>query len=267
MKGSPGYTGLGITPAVVVFALTWGLGWLSSPSHWLEWGVFIGSMALLHLILMFFLTVQACRGPSEDRRERILEMLLTTPAGPELYLPGRLLSLKRQCLRPLVLVLAIDLGLLATGLHEIGPPNPEWLLWIGTFLVFSVKLLVDLYVLSWVGMWQGLKQRNTGRAVRRTVFYILVLKWILLFGLLSILGLATQGRAFEAGAAALIVGIGYAVLVVMSTLHFGALAMSELQDNLRQLALDDGTESSGAFFNWPVRRTPERCRIQRRSWA
>jgi hypothetical protein len=116
-------------------------------------------------------------------------------------------------------------------------------------------------------VWQGLKQSNTGRAVRRTVFYVLTLKWIVLLGILSVLGLATQGRAFQSGAAAVIAGIGYVVLSLMCTLHFGALAMSELQDNLRLLALADETDRSDAIFRWPVTHLAERCRMERRSWA
>ena len=42
-----------------------------------------------------------------------------------------------------------------------------------------VLLLADLYALAWVGLWFGLKFNSASRAIRQTLFAVLVAPWFL----------------------------------------------------------------------------------------
>jgi hypothetical protein len=39
-------------------------------------------------------------------------------------------------------------------------------------------MAIDFFALGWVSLWQGLKARNTTRAILSTSFFILVLPWL-----------------------------------------------------------------------------------------
>ena len=214
-------------------------GWLLVQSRWLTLNTFLGSL--------FLPTWSWCSSsrsmPAADQprisRAACSRYLLTTPAGEDVYLRGRMLLLKRRWLWPTLLVLAIDFGLMLAGCWDTGL-NWEWLGWIGAFLVLGVKLALDLYALSWVGFWQALKLAHTARALRRTVFDVFLFKWLILFACLALIGLATEGRVFRSPVAAVITAIGYVVLWLMTLLHFSGMAMSELHDTLRLLVLQRG---------------------------
>jgi hypothetical protein len=196
---------------------------------------------------MYFVLVQACRGPAEDQQTGALEILLTTPIGEDVYLRGRMLALKRSSLWPVLFVLLADVVLLVAGCWQTGAWNWEWIAWMAAFFVLGCKLFVDLYAISWVGFWQGLKVRETARAVRRTVFFLFVWRWIALLAFFAFLGLITRGIVFQSSIGGPLAAASYVVSLVMSTLYFFGVATSELHDNLRALALpfDAENESIG----------------------
>ena len=233
----PGERGLGFWVVLLVFGLSWGLGWLFARSQWWSLFVYVLAMASLHLCLVFALLVQACRRPGQDVRSGVLEILLTTPRGDDIYLRGRMLLLKRQCFGPVLIVLAMDFGLMAAGCWQSGTLNWEWLGWIGACVAFGLKLLVDLYVVSWVGLWQGLKAGSTGRALRNTVFCLFLVRWVLLLAVLALFGVITEGRLFQSAAGGLVGSAAYLVFFLMTALHYCGVAVGELQDSLRLLAL------------------------------
>jgi hypothetical protein len=196
---------------------------------------------------MFAVLSYACRGPGEDQRQGVLELLLTTPLGEEAYLRGRMLTLKRRCLLPLLGVLAVDAGLMVAGCWHSGRVNWEWVAWIGVCVVLALKLVIDLYAMAWVGLWQGLKARNTASAISTTTFYVLLNKWILLSALLAAFGVITNGRVFDSGAGPAVAVVGYVALFLMTILHACGLAISELRDNLRSLAQGWGMDNLRSF--------------------
>jgi hypothetical protein len=251
-----GESGLGIWPVVVVFAMSWGAGWYFAGGQWSIFVVYPATVFLLHLALTYFVIVQACRTPVEDQRTGVLEILLTTPLGDDAYLRGRMLSLKRQCFWPVLLVLAIDLGLAAAGSCAPSASDWEWLAWTAGTLVLVLRLLVDLYTVGWVGLWQGLKTANTGRAIRKTIWFVFVWRWLVLLALLALIGVLTTGKAYEAPFGAVLAGVGYLTLPFLSLQNLGR-ALSEVKDDLRGLALGR-TDSEPAPIWWkPWRARPQ----------
>jgi ABC-type transport system involved in multi-copper enzyme maturation permease subunit len=229
--------GLGLWPILILSTVVWLVGWALFRSRWPVLPVYFGLALAFDLSLMFLVTLQACRAPGEDLRSGVLELLLTTPRGDDFYVPGRLLLLKRQALWPTLYVLAIDLGLMIAGCIELGTLNGECVAWVAAFLLLFALLMADLYTLSWVGFWQGLKTRSTVRALRTTIGYVWLSRGLLLLAVVSMLGLLTQGQLYQSGLGAAVCGIGYLVSTGMTVLHFGGAARSALQDDLRQLAL------------------------------
>jgi hypothetical protein len=236
----PGQRGLGVWPAFLVLGVLWLFGRIYDPTSWKPMPVYPATVLVLHLVLMYSVAVHACRRPAQDQQSGVLELLLTTPLGADVYLRGQLLSLKRQTFRPLLFVLAVDLTLMVAGCWESGSLNWEWLGWAAGFLLLSAKLLLDLYTLSWVGFWQGLASRSTSHALRRTIFYVFLLRWILLLTLLGTVGLLTQGRVFQSPAGGAIASGGYIALLIMTVVYYCGRAMGELHDDLRTLALQFG---------------------------
>jgi hypothetical protein len=249
-----GDRGLGFWPAMVVFALACGLGLILNRGQWLAWHIYAVAVCVLHLGLVYAFALQACRGPGQDQRSGVLELLLTTPRGDDIYLNGRMLSLKRRTFGPVLFVLAADFGLMVAGCWQSGPLDWEWLGWIGAFVFLGLKLLLDLYTVSWVGLWQGLKSGSTGRAVRRTVFYVFVIRWLLLLGLLAALGMVTDGRLFQSAIGGVTAAVAYLAFVLMTSLNFCGAALSDLEDNLRVLALQRGVASEPRVKKVPRRR-------------
>ncbi len=227
----------GLWPALTIFLIVWALGWAFVQMNWLTWFSYVIAVILMHAVLLLATMLQACRGPREDQQSGMLEILLTTPLGEDVYLRGRMLLTKRRCLWPLLFVVSTDLGLAAAGCWHAGRFSWEWLAWVGALVALAGKLLLDLYTVSWVGFWQGLKSHSAGIALRRTTFYVFVMHWLILLGCLTFLGLCTQGKVFQSGAGGWISGVGYLVLFLMIRLHVCGLAITELRDELRPLTL------------------------------
>ena len=166
----PGQKGLSMWPVLGMFAASWAGGWALTRGQWLTLPIYAVSVIVLHGSLCFFVALHACRGPRDDQRSGVLEILLTTPLGDDAYLTGRMLSLKRQCFWPVLLLLAADFGLMVAGCWNAGVPSWELLGWVAAFAVLAARLLVDLYTVSWVGVWQGLKAGEPAAPFARPSF-------------------------------------------------------------------------------------------------
>jgi hypothetical protein len=255
-----GQRGLGIGSILLLLVASLMAGYFLGPKNWHDLTTFAGSALVLHLVLMYAVAAQACRSSGEDRRSGVLELLLTTPLGEDFFLRGRMLSLKRQSLGPVFVVLATDLILVIAGCVEISAFDWTSIGWVAFFLILMAKLLVDLYTLSWVGFWQGLKAKHTSGAIRQTIYYIGLLRWLILLGAVALLGLATQGAIFRSPTTGVFVVVGYIVLELMTVLNFCGAAMSELRDDLRLLAARYD-ETGGEKFSWSPFRFERRARV------
>lgn len=251
LKQRPGQRGLGMAALFGTFALAWFGAFLINRSEWLILPVYACSAVLLHVLLMYAATVSACRGPAEERRSGTLELLLTTPLGADVILQGHLLALKRRLLGPLVFVLVADAALAGAGCWQFTFLAPELIGWLALFVVLIAHLFVDLYALSWVGTWLGFKAKTLRQAMGRTIGYVLLSRWLILFGSLALMGLATEGRIFNSPLGGVFVVFGYITFSLMCLLHFCGLAMSELKDELRELAANQDELDSRAITWWP----------------
>ena len=63
--------------------------------------------------------------------------------------------------------------------------------WVAFWLAATVMLIMDLWALYWVGMWQGLTARSPQQAASTTSARILILPWVLF--LIAVLFVSLSG--------------------------------------------------------------------------
>jgi hypothetical protein len=131
---------------------------------------------LLHLSLSLWLATEACSLFTTARDSGALELLLCTPLSMREILHGHLLGLTRAFQRPLIVLLAVELVLLAAFLVV------EWKR--GTALqilsynvigagMFSAIAVMDLFAVARYGMWTGLVSKKPCRALAKTILVVL----------------------------------------------------------------------------------------------
>src|SRR5262249_44468118 len=107
-----------------------------------------------------------------------LELLLSTPVTIREVVNGSLLGLKRLFYRPVVVLMATE-GLLLAGqiflMQSDGTPGNEIAFSVvGVFLVVALGIM-DFFGVAHYGLWMGLRTRNAGKAVTKTVLHVLVI--------------------------------------------------------------------------------------------
>lgn len=216
------------------------------------WQALVGISVLLHFLVAGVVLIQACRAPVQHRRSGVFEILCTTPLGPDLVVEGGQLAFKRQCLGPVSVVLIVDCLIVAYGWWNLSFGLA--LAWTGLILLLAAKWILDLYVISWVGFWQGLRSGTATGAIRRTVAYVYVWRWLIL---LLFMAMAGGVSGFRSGTVVpgILAGTAYCGITAAVYLHFVALARSDLKDSFRILAArqQDMTEVRGMGLRARIR--------------
>ncbi len=208
-----------------LMALAWLWGLAELKNDWLEQAVYVMTALALHTVLKIWLASEACQRLNQDRQSGALELLLSTPLNVTEILRGQLLALKRQFFYPVVVVLLVDmLFLLSQRDHD------QWVL---VWQAGMVILIADLYTLSWVSMWLGLKTKNTNRAAGLAVGRILVLPWVIFY----VVGVTVDqlpGRHFTSNNDTPI--IAWFLIAIITDIIFCARAKHKLRRSFRSLA-------------------------------
>jgi len=136
----------------------------------------VPTLLLVQGFFKVWVVSEACTRLAHDRTNGALELLLSTPLTPADVLRGQWLALRRQFLRPLVVLALLEFFLLRRAFSS-------------DLALLSVAMLAaDFVALGWVGMWLGLSAKNLTRALLGTVFLLLVLPWLVTFAMHSFLG-------------------------------------------------------------------------------
>ena len=206
---------------------------LISPATWYDIPTFAAIVLGLHAILKFWTANSACRSFPSRRHSGELEILLTTPLDGAAILLGSTTALKHELLRPFLFVAAMDVLLLILGWRKLG--IWEGFPFAGAMLLEFLWFIGNLYSLTWVGLWMGLKTASHAKALGRTLFYILFLPWSGLAVAAAFFGLVTMGGSLSPGMGALTVA-EFVVALAVCNLGFTGWAVSELRDRFRLLA-------------------------------
>jgi ABC-type transport system involved in multi-copper enzyme maturation permease subunit len=169
--------------------LVWLWGIWKYPRDWLQSECYVMTALLVHSVLKIWILSEACRQLALDRKSGALELLLSTPIQVKEIVRGQLAGLQRQFLVPSALVLLVDFLFLYSRNH-----NSDWIvMWGAGMVMFGL----DMVVLSWLGMWTGLKTGRPAQAVASVAFLNLILPW-LVFGLtMTLLEVTSLGRALN----------------------------------------------------------------------
>jgi len=170
--------------ALLAVAVMWFAKERLFPIHRFDVGPDILTLLLAGVVLKAWLASEASATLSADRRNAALELLLTTPLPEKEILKGQRLALWRQFAEPAAAVFLANIFLLIMEMIHLPPRmvlSDARNLFVGLHLITGLSLLVDLLVLSWVGMWQGLVMRKPNNAAMLSLLKILVVPYALFF--------------------------------------------------------------------------------------
>jgi ABC-type transport system involved in multi-copper enzyme maturation permease subunit len=200
---------------------------------WFDESFCFATALLLNCLLKLWIAVETGQRLAEDQKIGALELLLSTPLNTRDIVRGQWLSLRRQFLWPLLLVVAIELFLV------IAVPNHN-LQFDHRIRAFGVAGLVflalDSVALFWVAMATALVAKSPNQASVSTVLRVLVAPWIA-FGMISALMnlwvFTVAGASFGWNFYLTV----WVVLSVLADLGFGLPAWWRLRNRFRELAL------------------------------
>jgi hypothetical protein len=227
-----------IKPAGVWMFLTFMGGWwlyvgLKMNIHWADEAFALVTAIMLNSVFKLWIAIEAGQRLAEDRKIGALELLLSTPLGVRDILHGQMLALRRQFLRPLLVVLAAELLLMIlVSRHSYQSPSVVIIFGSAGILL----LAIDIATLIWVGFLSALTAKNPNYASVTTIFRVMILPWII-------------WGAISAGISALALlsgsdGPGWKFylhlwfwLGIATDLAFGLPAWHQVRTGLRQFAL------------------------------
>jgi hypothetical protein len=214
-------------------AVWWILGRLKSGAYWMADATFFATGFIINSALKLWITLEAGQRLGEDRRAGAFELLLATPLTVGDFLRGQILALRRQFLRPLLLVTALEL-ILTLVLKGHGTLNTQDFY---TCLAGVCMLWADVVTLPWVAMAAALTCKNQTQATSFTVARIFILPWVMFGAIMAGLNLLYEmdlmrWQPGERCGLGLWFGIGIA-----TDLLFGLRAWHTLRKNFRRLAV------------------------------
>ncbi|MBI3849657.1 MAG: ABC transporter permease subunit [Verrucomicrobia bacterium] len=210
-------------------AVVWLWGLAELKNDWLEEVTYVMTALFLHSVLKIWVATEACQRLNHDRQSGALELLLSTPLSVSEILRGQLLALRRQFLGPILIVLLADFLFLINLKYE----STRTLV----FLAGMGMLVADVYTLSWVGMWLGLKAKDANRATGSAVARILILPWVLFYvGGMFLEALQFSTRRFNIQTETTI--LVWFALGIFINLIFFTRANQGLRRHLRSLATE-----------------------------
>ena len=193
-------------------------------------------LVLVNLILKWWVTAEATQQLGEDRRNGALELILSTPLSIRKVLSGQLQALWWKFGIPCVLVLVLNFIILLMNVRDDS--------WVLVNVLGMVMFAVDLYTLSWVGMWLGLKARHSAGAMTGAIWRILVLPWIVFIALATFAELARFGWKIGETGWMLI----WLMISLSISLFFGIRAQHSLVERLRNVATEQYQPKRAGWF-------------------
>lgn len=160
-----------------VFAAGWVAGFLFSRHIWLDLEITALYTLLLNGSIKLCLAIESPRQLAEDRSSGSWELLLSTPLREEQVLGGYSGAVRHQFMKPIIVVMVLEVLLLVIGVMFQFNPN----LSVAVFIAACILLLpADAFVLASVGVWSGMRCRSPGNAAWVGIFWILILPWVVM---------------------------------------------------------------------------------------
>jgi alpha-tubulin suppressor-like RCC1 family protein len=228
-------------------ACWWTVCLLRAGDVWWGGGVVIIMALIINSTLKLWVILEAGQQLVEDQSMGTMELLLPTRLDARDILRGQWLALRRQFLRPLMVVIVAELLLAWIAIkHEGSDPQLVYMVLAGV-----VMLVADAFALAWVSMRQALTSRSASRAAISTAARVLILPWggygavQLVIGVWNTLwpeqGWYPEWR-FDLG---LWFGLG-----MVADLFFGLVARHQLLSGFRRLAMHRFESKPSRLAQW-----------------
>ncbi|MEP6662915.1 MAG: ABC transporter permease [Verrucomicrobiota bacterium] len=236
---------------IVIFIVTtgWLWGYLTWPTDWMNPSVYVMTALSFHLLLKFWFASEATNRFVQDRKTGALELMLSTPMTVDEILRGQRLALFRQFAGPVGYVLLLDGILMTLGLKHgwFSPGDKEQSLWVMVWLAGAGILLLDLWTLSWVGMWTGLSAKKVNRASGAALVRILILPWLVYFLFMTMLAFGSVFSSSTMDGSVFL--IFWLIICVLNDVIFMTVSKNNLRSRFREMATQRFT-STKSWFHW-----------------
>lgn len=165
--------------AVIGLALLW-LVSMRLSIGWLDESICVAAALMLNATFKLWIILEAGQRLAKDAKSGAFELLLSTPLAAREIVRGQILALRRQFLKLLLAVAAIEL--FCMGALMAGPAYHRGFSTGCVFCAWAAGLLMlaaDAATLSLVGMETALTEQNQARASVKTAGRVLALPWLL----------------------------------------------------------------------------------------
>ncbi len=229
----------------------WLVGWATSGSMWFDEVELLLTALMLNFAFKVWMAIEAGQELADDQKSGAVELLLSVPLSVSEILHGQLLALRRQFLKPLLLVMGLELVFMAALYSRSGTWEP-----ILSWLAMLVIVITDLFALIGVAMLQALTARSHNHATISTLLRVLVLPWIgfgLVVGVGNLWSALAPGPGWSPGWF-FYLGLWFG-LSLATDLLFGMRAWWSLRNRFREVALRRFNPKPSRLEEWFRART------------
>ena len=207
---------------------------------WAEESFSLTTALILNSVLKLWIGIEACQRLAEEQKIGSLELLLSTPLSERGILRGQFLALKRQFLKPLAVVIGVEIVFMLAVSRPSVLPAGEGARQVAFGLAGIVLLVLDIMALTWVALLAAVTARSPNRASASAILRVLVLPWIIFAAIAVIAGRWTAGGPGPSWKFFLYLWFW---LGVFADVAFGLPAWWQLRTRFRELALQRFTTS------------------------
>jgi hypothetical protein len=208
--------------------------------RWTEESFSLTTALMLNSVLKLWICIEACQRLAEEQRMGSLELLLSTPLSERAILRGQFLALKRQFLKPLVVVITVEIVFMLAVSRRSVLPSEEGARQAAFGFAGLVLLVLDIIALTWVALLAALTAKNPNRASGSAILRVLVLPWIA-FAAVVVAGFWTAGAPGPSWKFYLYLWFW---LGIVADVAFGLPAWWQLRARFRELALQRFTTTT-----------------------
>jgi Regulator of chromosome condensation (RCC1) repeat len=215
----------------------WTWGWIDAEIAWYDPLIAITLAMILNATLKSWVSIEAGQQLAEDRDGGALELLLSTPMTVRDILHGQYLALRRQFLKPVFLVIALELVFMEAearnGSANTLPAGMVRPLWLAAIVI----LVADLIALTLTAVRTALTARNANRATISTMSRVLFLPWVLFAigsGIANLWAALFANNGYFPGLKTY-VGLWFGVSLAVD-LFFGLRSWKQLRTSFREIA-------------------------------
>ena len=217
------------------FVVCWWL-YLRLIAHlrWTEESFSLTTALIMNSVLKLWIGIEAGQRLAEEQKIGSLELLLSTPLSERGILRGQFLALKRQFLKPLAVVIGVEIVFMLAVSRPSVLPAGEGARQVAFGLAGIVLLVLDIIALAWVALLAALTARSPNRASASAILRVLVLPWMIYAAVAVVAGLWTAGGPGPSWKFFLYLWLW---LGILADLAFGLPAWWRLRMRFREFAL------------------------------